>query len=183
MRTYIQNEVEKGDTFYAGTTMEKAGVALERFVDRRPLCSHSRSVHRCGNVFTRNLGELRRHFMVNARKNFQTSFGYLKEGLVGRLRCWNLDRVKLCLELGPMIVNVRHLDDDSCSRWQRRPTIVPYCHLKAQNHKSHHEITQYISRYTCYLQDRKIPCLIQKDNVIRRKCAKNFFYLIKCRLI
>lgn len=152
----------KGDTFYAGTTMEKAGVALERFVDRRPLCSHSirSSMWKC---IYKKLGWIEKRHGGKCTKEFSNKFQYLEEGLVGRQRCWNLDRVKLCLELGSMIVNVCHLDDDSRSRWQRRPTVVPYCHLKARNHKSQRETTQYISRYTCYLQDRKIPRLIQKD--------------------
>lgn len=41
---------------------------------------------------------------------------YLEEGLVGRRRRRNLDRVELLLEDRPVIVNVRYLDDDPGSR-------------------------------------------------------------------
>lgn len=60
---------------------------------------------------------------------------YLEEGLVGRRRRWNLNCVELLLELGPVVVNVRHLNDYPRSRRQRGPAVVSYCHLEARNYQ------------------------------------------------
>lgn len=61
---------------------------------------------------------------------------YLEERLVGRGRRRNLNRVEFLLELGSVVVNVRHVDDDPRGRRQGGPAVVSHRHLEPQSCQS-----------------------------------------------
>lgn len=113
-----------------GTATEKAGeiwVAVRERLCSVPLCSFV-GVEMYLQETRMNGKPIQEERVMHreTRRNL-----YLEERLVSRRWRWNLDRVEFLLEFGTMIVNVRYLDDDSRSWWQRWLAVVSHCHLKS----------------------------------------------------